>query len=413
VKPAVTFEGVSKKFRRGERHDSLRDLLPALVRGVFQRESTTELTTEEFWALRDVSFEVRAGEALGIIGHNGAGKSTALKLLTRILKPTTGRCVVSGRVGALIEVAAGFHRDLTGRENVYMQGAIMGMKRSEITERLDDILDFAGIGAFADTPTKRYSSGMNARLGFSIAAHLNPSVLLIDEVLAVGDTAFQQRCFMRMHDFLRGGAAIVFVSHNMNAILDLCTKALLLNDGHTQEIGKPSDVVAAYLSDPSGCSQSRRRDRALTMVESTLVPSSGSTGEVTPGTECTFVARFLSSRRLENVVFTFSVRHSQTNMLMYSADSPFIGGSPLTVDANAAVEVRVTFVSNLLRGSYYIEMHAFDPPTRTIHEWRSPAAIFEVKENASHSGTAALFPACSVSTGVTPQADVVSSLAHG
>src|SRR5205814_3843662 len=200
---AVVFEGIWKKFRRGERHDSLRDLVPALARGLARRRRPLDLAEQEFWAVRDVSFEVGPGEALGIIGPNGAGKSTSLKLLTKILRPTRGQCALRGRVGALIEVAAGFHPDLTGRENVFLQGAIMGMARNEVTRKLDAIIDFSGLHDFVDTPVKRYSSGMNARLGFSIAANLNPDVLVIDEVLAVGDMAFQQRCINRMEEFKR------------------------------------------------------------------------------------------------------------------------------------------------------------------------------------------------------------------
>src|SRR5579862_2960140 len=202
----IEFDQVWKKFARGELHDSLRDLVPATVRRLAGRgPARDELSGEEFWAVRDVSFEVRPGEALGILGPNGAGKSTILKLLTRILVPTRGHCAVAGRAGALIEVAAGFHPDLTGRENVFLQGAIMGMRRGEIAARFDEIVDFAGVEAFIDTPVKRYSSGMNARLGFAIAAHLNPDVLLIDEVLSVGDLAFQEKCQARMKTFLSQG----------------------------------------------------------------------------------------------------------------------------------------------------------------------------------------------------------------
>lgn len=195
---SVLFDNVSKKFARGERVNSLRDLLPAVMSSVARRRQTMPLNTEEFWALRNVSFEVKAGQALGIIGPNGAGKSTALKVLTRILRPDIGRSVVRGRVGALVEIASGFHADLTGRENVFMQAAIMGMKRVEVQRKFDEIVDFAGVGEFIDTPVKRYSSGMNARLGFSVAAHLDPDVLLIDEVLSVGDLSFQEKCYERM-----------------------------------------------------------------------------------------------------------------------------------------------------------------------------------------------------------------------
>jgi ABC-type polysaccharide/polyol phosphate transport system ATPase subunit len=245
-KSVVVFDHVSKRFCRGERHDSLRDLLPSLARRVLGK--TTQVDEQEFWALKNVSFEVGQGEALGIIGRNGAGKSTTLKLLTKILKPNKGFCSVRGRVGALIEVAAGFHPDLTGRENIYLQGAIMGMRRADISQKLDAIIDFAGIGEFLDTPVKRYSSGMNARLGFSIAAHLDPDVLVIDEVLAVGDRTFQQRCQDRMVEFRRHGVAIVFVSHNLDAVLRLCERTLLLDHGRAITLGPSSDVVSKYVA---------------------------------------------------------------------------------------------------------------------------------------------------------------------
>ena len=218
----VVFEGIWKKFRRGERHDSLRDLVPAMAARLLRRGSEPALADEEFWAVREV---------LGIMGANGAGKSTTLKLLTKILKPTIGRCMVRGRVGALIEIAAGFHPDLSGRENVYLQGAIMGMTRAEIASTFDAIVAFSGVEEFIDTPVKRYSSGMNARLGFAIAAHLNPDVLLIDEVLSVGDVGFQEKCVARMRELLARGIPLVFVSHNLSAVVDLCTRALLIDRG--------------------------------------------------------------------------------------------------------------------------------------------------------------------------------------
>jgi ABC-type polysaccharide/polyol phosphate transport system ATPase subunit len=229
---AVVFEQVWKSFRYGEVHDSLRDLLPALGRRLTRRAATTsELASGRFWALQDVSFTVEPGEALGIIGPNGAGKSTVLKLLTRILRPTRGRCAVPGRVGALLEVSAGFHPDLTGRENVFLQGAIMGMARREITAKFDRIVEFADVSDFIDTPVKRYSSGMHARLGFSVAAHLDPDVLIIDEVLAVGDFAFQQRAYERIAEMLKRHIPVVVVSHQLDRVASLCTRALLLNRG--------------------------------------------------------------------------------------------------------------------------------------------------------------------------------------
>jgi lipopolysaccharide transport system ATP-binding protein len=242
----VVFDGVWKKFRRGERHDSLRDLVPAMASRLLRRRPADALSEQEFWAVRDVSFEVGPGEALGIVGPNGAGKSTILKLLTKILRPTRGRMDMQGRVGALIEVAAGFHPDLTCRENVFLQGAIMGMPRSEIARKFDAIVDFSGVDEFIDTPVKRYSSGMNARLGFAIAAHLDPDVLLIDEVLSVGDVGFQERCVTRMRELLARGVPLVFVSHNLAAVVDLCTRAIFVERGAVQFDGRPAEAVAQF-----------------------------------------------------------------------------------------------------------------------------------------------------------------------
>src|SRR5262245_52239625 len=256
----VLFDHVWKKFLRGERHNSLRDLIPSLTRRMVSRQPRQdELKLQEFWALKDVSFEVKPGEALGIIGPNGAGKSTSLKLLTKIMRPTKGACSIKGRVGALIEVAAGFHPDLTGRENIYLQGAIMGMSRADITRKLDAIIEFSGISDFIETPVKRYSSGMNARLGFSIAANLEPDVLVIDEVLAVGDMAFQQRCIERMQEFRRSGVAIVFVSHNLQAVSSLCQKAVFLA-GNIKAEGTPDDVIHAYVTSATDTVEAAEND---------------------------------------------------------------------------------------------------------------------------------------------------------
>jgi lipopolysaccharide transport system ATP-binding protein len=250
AQPGILFDHVWKKFYRGERHDSFRDLVPATFRRLTGRRPGGDLGDQEFWATRDVSFEVGPGEALGIIGPNGAGKSTILKLLTRILRPTKGTCKVTGRFGALIEVAAGFHPDLTGRENVYLQGAIMGMKRAEIARKFDAIVEFSGISEFIDTPVKRYSSGMNARLGFSIAAHLDPDVLLIDEVLSVGDAAFQDKCVEHMRGMQTRGIPMVFISHNLPAVLELCTRVIVVDRGTVRFDGAPAEAVAAYRTVP-------------------------------------------------------------------------------------------------------------------------------------------------------------------
>jgi lipopolysaccharide transport system ATP-binding protein len=208
--------------------------------------------SKEFWAVRDVSFEVRRGEALGIIGHNGAGKSTILKLLSNITAPSTGEITINGRLSALIEVGSGFHPELSGRENVFLSGSILGMRRREIATKLDSIIDFAGVRQFIDMPVKRYSSGMYVRLGFAIAAHLDPDILLLDEVLAVGDAAFQAKCIQRIRELERGGTTIVFISHDLVAVESLCQRVILMQKGQIAAEGTPSEVIEAYheLSSP-------------------------------------------------------------------------------------------------------------------------------------------------------------------
>ena len=228
---ALEFEGVWKKFKKGEKHDSLRDLVPAIFRALISGNHREALKAREFWALKDVSFQIKRGEAVGIIGSNGSGKSTTLKLLSGILKSTKGEVKVNGKLSALIEVAAGFHPDLTGRENIYLNGVILGMRRPEIERKFDEIVGFSGLEDFIDTPVKRYSSGMYARLGFSVAAHVDPDILLVDEVLSVGDMSFQQRCMDKMQEKIRSDVAVIFVSHNLASVANLCNRAILLNKG--------------------------------------------------------------------------------------------------------------------------------------------------------------------------------------
>ena len=242
--PGIHVRDVSKRFTLTGRVDTVREMIPALARSAFRRRPEPAV---EHWALRDVSFSVGPGEALGLMGPNGAGKSTLLRLLSRILRPTTGRVEVVGRIGALIELSAGFQYDLSGRENVFLQGAILGMRRREIARRFDAIIDFAGVPDFVDVPLKRYSSGMVARLGFAIAAHLDTEVLLIDEVLAVGDQAFQRRAIDHLRGLVRDGRPMVMVSHQLERIAELCSHALLLRGGRVVARGTPDQCTAAYL----------------------------------------------------------------------------------------------------------------------------------------------------------------------
>jgi lipopolysaccharide transport system ATP-binding protein len=242
----VTLSHVWKQYQIGLRHHSLRDAIPSLLRRLRGGNGAAIGDDGILWALRDVSFSVSQGQTLGIIGRNGAGKSTVLKLLSGISKQTKGTLAVKGKLAALIEVGAGFHPDLTGRENVFLNGAILGLKRQEIRRLFDQIVAFSELERFIDTPVKRYSSGMYVRLGFAIAAHVDPDVLLIDEVLAVGDLAFQQKCLQRIHDLKQMGKTMIFISHNLSSVQRICDRAILLNSGQVVAEGPTSDVIRTY-----------------------------------------------------------------------------------------------------------------------------------------------------------------------
>ena len=255
---SVRVDGVGKKYIIGgalQRHTTMRDALVTAAKRPIERIRHPGAAThhgETLWALRDVSLEVSEGEVLGLIGGNGAGKSTLLKLLSRITEPTEGTIELHGRVGSLLEVGTGFHPELTGRENIYLNGAILGMAKAEIDRRFDEIVEFSEISRFLDTPVKRYSSGMYVRLAFAVAAHLEPEVLVIDEVLAVGDAAFQRKCLGRMEDVAESGRTVLFVSHNMQAVRSLCTRVVQLADGRVVDGGSPAKVVDSYLRLKSG-----------------------------------------------------------------------------------------------------------------------------------------------------------------
>ena len=253
MKTVIKVDGLSKRFQIGRlRHDdaTLRDLFGDLIKLPFSgRRRRAE---ETFWALSDVSFEVDEGATLGIVGRNGAGKSTLLKVLSRIIKPTRGRVLIDGRVNSLLEIGTGFHLDLTGRENIFLNAAVHGMKRREVKANLDRIVDFAGIEKFIDSPVKRYSTGMQARLAFAVAAHLEPDILIVDEVLAVGDAPFQAKCLERMESIAASGRTVLFVSHDAQAIMRLCKTGIYLENGSIKKSGTMADVVRAYYADING-----------------------------------------------------------------------------------------------------------------------------------------------------------------
>jgi lipopolysaccharide transport system ATP-binding protein len=270
-KPIIEVKDLSKQYRIGERapYGSLREEIMQALGSPFRRRSRPS-SDNTIWALKDVSFEVHEGEVLGIIGRNGAGKSTLLKILSRITEPTEGRVEFRGRVASLLEVGTGFHGELTGRENILLNGALLGMSREEIRQKFDEIVAFAEIEKFLDTPVKRYSSGMYVRLAFAVAAHLDPEILLIDEVLAVGDASFQKKCLGKMGDVARGGRTVLFVSHNMGAVQRLCTHAILLHNGHIKEDGESNSVIDSYLCESN--------DHSIN-IELSSMPRAGNYGE--------------------------------------------------------------------------------------------------------------------------------------
>ncbi len=279
----ISVKNISKKYnithQRGG-YIALRDVLANIIKNPFQflKQKTKEATgiakKEEFWALRDINFEVKKGEVVGIIGRNGAGKSTLLKILSQITPPTEGEIKINGRVGSLLEVGTGFHPELSGRENIFLNGAILGMTKKEIVSKFDEIVSFAGIEKFLDTPVKHYSSGMYVRLAFSVAAHMDPDILIIDEVLAVGDAEFQKKCLGKMDDITKKeGRTILFVSHNMDAVKKLCPKTILIHEGKIKKIGPTEEIISEYHTSNKGLShdqdiyQDKNLDITLSQLE--------------------------------------------------------------------------------------------------------------------------------------------------
>jgi ABC-type polysaccharide/polyol phosphate transport system ATPase subunit len=381
--PKIVFDSVWKKFARGERHDSLRDLLPSMMRRMSGRGRVAgELDAREFWSVRDVSFTVDRGQALGIIGPNGAGKSTTLKLLTRILRADRGRIHVQGRIGALIEVAAGFHPDLTGRENVYLQGAIMGMPKVDIARKFDEIVEFAGVAPFIDTPVKRYSSGMNARLGFAIAAHLEPDVLIIDEVLSVGDFSFQNRAFNKISDLVRRETPVVVVSHQLDQIAALCTHAVLLDRGQVAEAGSPQECIRRYLTRGAQASDGTEPVRFHSM---TIEPR----GPYVAGQRITVHLTGETRSHWKKASEYISLR-----LMTHTGQQIFTTGMDrlhLDIQPDAPFEIEISLDLNLAGGAYMLDALVWE-----YQEQRQvvggPVVLLQVEEDLAQAGQVYLNP---------------------
>jgi ABC-type polysaccharide/polyol phosphate transport system ATPase subunit len=394
---AIEFRHVSKRFRRGERFDSLRDLIPALVNKVLGKQISGSKDGRDFWALNDIDLRITKGETVGIIGHNGAGKSTMLKHLAGIMVPTKGRIEVNGRLSALIEVGAGFHQDLTGRENVYLNGVILGMSRAEVSRKFDDIVEFAGLAKFIDTPVKRYSSGMYARLGFAVAAHLDPDILVIDEVLSVGDFTFQQKSLQKMRSIAKGGSTVLFVSHNLKAVSDLCARTVLLDAGSVVADGPTPHVIQTYLD--------REREKLETARQSDVVIQSvslrnneGRIVSVQPGERAWLDITFRANQPTEHIAAVVSILDEGLSEA-FNTSSERLGLPSINLMAGQSCTLTFELQMHLAVGTFHVGVYLYRYDQQREYDKVLPAATFFVKSDVDVRGSANLYPiitACNV-----------------
>jgi len=401
---AACLEGVSKRYQLGAR--SLREVVPT-PRAWPKRppQAGNGVGPRYIWALNDISFSLHRGEALGIIGPNGAGKSTLLKLLAGVTSPTKGQVNISGRVCPLIEVGAGFHPDLTGRENIYLNGAILGLSRREIQRKFDEIVEFSGLADFLDTPVKRYSSGMYMRLGFSVSAHVEPDLLLVDEVLAVGDYAFQRKCLGWMEKYRRSGT-VVFVSHNLEAVARYCTRVVYLHEGRIVQDGRPEEVVAAYLEAQSSqqCRERSPRDLLHVGLEPRLaskqaeiiqVDISNGRGEsvrsLRAGEPMAVRMRVRFKEAVHSPHFCYALRRGGY-LLAFETNTGALGLSTPDFRAEDEAEVVINHGAWLVGGNYSVSVGVADAGMRFFLDQRENTLMLSVVDKGGCQGIAGLFP---------------------
>jgi lipopolysaccharide transport system ATP-binding protein len=360
--PAIAIENLGKLYSIGRRRaqgDGLRHAIESAIRSPLswlRSRRNRKPLKEDFWALRNISFQINQGEVVGIIGRNGAGKSTLLKILSRITLPTEGRVRINGRIASLLEVGTGFHQELTGRENIFLNGAILGMKRAEIIRKFDEIVAFSEIEEFIDTPVKRYSSGMYVRLAFAVAAHLDPEILIVDEVLAVGDAAFQRKCLGKMGSFAQSGRTVLFVSHNMEAVRSLCKRVVWINDGQLHEDGATDEVIEEYFKDSSaGISHSYANpEYGLTIQKIVLKNTLGEeSSQFRPGDDLVVEISYEAQQRIQRPIIALGIVGANgtcftSNMLLDGNRPDFLEGTG---------QITCTFRSiPLLPQSYAVKM---------------------------------------------------------
>lgn len=383
---SISVTGISKKFDLGAiNSETLREHLTEFVRRLSSKAKPTD-SKEEFWALKDISFSVKPGEVVGIIGKNGAGKSTLLKILSRITPPTKGQIEVNGRLASLLEVGTGFHPELTGRENVFLNGSILGMKKTEIEKQFNAIVEFAGVEKFIDTPVKRYSSGMYVRLAFAVAAHLQPEILVVDEVLAVGDAEFQKKCLGKMNEVAGEGRTVIFVSHNMGAVSELCTRVIVIEEGNVVFDGSVDDGINRYLS--GSTSQSRfelREERgprlenvvlAAELVNESLIPQSEFS--IDDSISIKFRYRYLHPDP-ENRITVVLHRNGKPIFTSFSSDQG------LSLTPGESNELIFKLPKRFLKaGNYQAELY-FSPPVYKVPH-SLDFNVVDAVENTTHKG---------------------------
>ena len=388
---ALEMDHVCKKFKKGETYDSLRDLIPAMAGRLLRRGRTNDaLGKNEFWALQDLCFQVNRAEAFGIIGRNGAGKSTILKLLCGVMKPTKGDMRVNGTLSALIEVGAGFHPDLTGRENIFLNGTILGMRKEQIKKKFDAIVDFSGLDDFIDTPVKRYSSGMYARLGFSVAAHVDPEILLVDEVLSVGDQAFQNRCMQKMNSILEEGSTIIFVSHNLRAVTQLCHRCILLDQGKIIKEGPASDIVSYYL-DPSRETDELHEMKEVYISNVILKGEKSSDFLFDTGDKASLEIEITGNMSCKNLSVTVLISDDNFQHV-FDTSTQRLNGISFSLEPGEKKKVIFELNLHLVPGTYHVGTHIYRYDIEKMYDARNPAMTIHVRSDADVRGIANLYP---------------------
>lgn len=390
---AIRCEGLSKQYRIGqlEHYKTLRDAIAHAATSPFRRmgkhfasngtkKPKSEIRNQKadlIWALNDVSFEVKRGEVVGIIGPNGAGKSTLLKILSRITKPTKGHAEINGRVGSLLEIGTGFHPELSGRENIYLNGAILGMRKAEIDGKFDEIVAFAGVESFIDTPVKRYSSGMYVRLAFAVAAHMETEILLVDEVLAVGDAQFQKKCFSKMRQAGRDGKTIVLVSHNMAAVRNICASGLLLHHGLATQCGEINHIVDSYVSELHGDHSNVVEETENFIVDEVLIKPTGSS-VIKTFEPVEIRVRFRPKVDIADPGLYVSVLTNESGRLLGLDLKDFTSVPLIRAGDTTEIGFRIESIP-LLPGPYHVEIHLKDV-SRQLVEFLPRHYSFEVAE---------------------------------